>query len=149
MIDRESTQPTEANRHAASIAPQTTALKLALTGLAGSSIEWYDFFLYATAAALVFPSVFFSATLPPLVALIASFSTFAVGFLARPIGALVFGHKGDPLGRKAVLVGALIVMGTATALIGLLPPYRAAGPFSPLVLVLLRLTQGLAAGGQG
>src|ERR1700731_2843614 len=148
MIDRESTQPTEANRHAASIAPQTTALKLALTGLAGSSIEWYDFFLYATAAALVFPSVFFPATLPPLVALIASFSTFAVGFLARPIGALVFGHIGDRLGRKPALVGALIVMGMATSLIGLLPTYRAAGGFSPLVLVLLRLTQGLAVGGQ-
>jgi MFS family permease len=148
MITRESTQPTEANRHAASISPETTALKLALTGLAGSSIEWYDFFLYATAAALVFPSVFFSSTLPPLIALIASFSTFAVGFLARPIGALVFGHIGDRLGRKAALVGALIVMGTATSLIGLLPTYRAAGGFSPLVLVLLRLTQGLAVGGQ-
>src|SRR5246127_461226 len=85
MIDRVSTQRREANRPAAPISPQTTALKLALTGLAGSSIEWYDFFLYATAAALVFPTVFFSSTLPPLIALIASFSTFAVGFLARPI----------------------------------------------------------------
>src|ERR1700693_3012091 len=127
---------------------ESSALKLALTGLAGSSIEWYDFFLYATAAALVFPTVFFSSTLPPLVALIASFSTFAVGFLARPIGALVFGHIGDRLGRKAALVGALIVMGTATSFIGLLPTYRAAGGFSPLVLVLLRLAQGLAVGGQ-
>jgi MFS family permease len=132
----------------AAAAPPSTALKLALTGLAGSSIEWYDFFLYATAAALVFPSVFFPPTLPPLVALIASFSTFAVGFLARPIGALVFGHIGDRLGRKAALVGALIVMGAATSLIGLLPTYRAAGGFSPLVLVLLRLAQGLAVGGQ-
>ncbi len=96
----------------------------------------------------MFPSVFFPATLPPLVALIASFSTFAVGFLARPIGALVFGHIGDRLGRKAALVGALIVMGAATSLIGLLPTYRAAGGFSPLVLVLLRLSQGLAVGGQ-
>jgi MFS family permease len=148
MINRESTRPIEANRQAASISPETTALKLALTGLAGSSIEWYDFFLYATAAALVFPSVFFSSTLPPLIGLIASFSTFAVGFLARPIGALVFGHIGDRLGRKAALVGALIVMGTATSLIGVLPTYRAVGGFSPLVLVLLRLTQGLAVGGQ-
>lgn len=148
MIDRVSTQRREANRRAASISPGTTALTLALTGLAGSSIEWYDFFLYATAAALVFPTVFFSSTLPPLIALIASFSTFAVGFLARPIGAVVFGHIGDRLGRKAALVGALIVMGTATSLIGVLPTYRAAGGFSPLVLVLLRLTQGLAVGGQ-
>jgi MFS family permease len=148
MISRDSAQRTEANRHDAAIPPETTALKLALTGLAGSSIEWYDFFLYATAAALVFPSVFFPATLPPPVALIASFSTFAVGFLARPIGALVFGHIGDRLGRKAALVGALIVMGAATSLIGLLPTYRAAGGFSPLVLVLLRLSQGLAVGGQ-
>jgi len=148
MINWVSTQRREANRHAASISPETTALKLALTGLAGSSIEWYDFFLYATAAALVFPTVFFSSTLPPLIALIASFSTFAVGFLARPIGAVVFGHIGDRLGRKTALVGALIVMGTATSLIGVLPTYRAAGGFSPLVLVLLRLTQGLAVGGQ-
>src|ERR1700730_9301174 len=101
MISRVSAQRTEANRHDAAISPESSALKLALTGLAGSSIEWYDFFLYATAAALVFPSVFFPSTLPPLVALIASFSTFAVGFLARPIGALVFGHIGDRLGRKA------------------------------------------------
>jgi MFS family permease len=148
MISRVSAQRTEANRHDAAISPESSALKLALTGLAGSSIEWYDFFLYATAAALVFPSVFFPSTLPPLVALIASFSTFAVGFLARPVGALVFGHIGDRLGRKAALVGALIVMGTATSLIGLLPTYRAAGGFSPLVLVLLRLSQGLAVGGQ-
>lgn len=148
MTDRVSTQRREAIRPAASISPESTALRLALAGLAGSSIEWYDFFLYATAAALVFPTVFFSSTLPPLIALIASFSTFAVGFLARPIGAVVFGHVGDRLGRKAALVGALIVMGTATSLIGVLPSYRAAGGFSPLALVLLRLTQGLAVGGQ-
>jgi MFS family permease len=148
VTSRDSEGRTEANRHHTAMPLETSALKLALTGLAGSSIEWYDFFLYATAAALVFPTVFFSSTLPPLVALIASFSTFAVGFLARPIGALVFGHVGDRLGRKAALVGALIVMGTATSLIGLLPTYRAAGGFSPLVLVLLRLAQGLAVGGQ-
>jgi MFS family permease len=146
-MSTDSTQRTEPTPDAAA-APPTSALKLALTGLAGSSIEWYDFFLYATAAALVFPSVFFPTTLPPLVALIASFSTFAVGFLARPIGALVFGHIGDRLGRKAALVGALILMGAATSLIGLLPTYRAVGGFSPIALVLLRLSQGLAVGGQ-
>ena len=129
-------------------ARDTAALKLALTGLAGASIEWYDFFLYATAAALVFPTVFFSAALPPFVALIASFSTFAVGFLARPVGAVVFGHMGDRIGRKATLAAAMIMMGTATTLIGLLPSYRSAGFWAPLVLVLLRFAQGLAVGGQ-
>jgi MFS family permease len=127
---------------------ESNALRLALTGLAGSSIEWYDFFLYATAAALVFPTTFFPATLPPFAALIASFATFAVGFVARPIGAVVFGHVGDRLGRKTALVGALITMGLATALIGLLPSYRTAGVYSPVALVLLRLAQGLAVGGQ-
>jgi len=127
---------------------ESNALRLALAGLAGSSIEWYDFFLYATAAALVFPTTFFPATLPPFAALIASFATFAVGFVARPIGAVVFGHVGDRLGRKSALVGALIMMGLATALIGLLPTYRTAGVYSPLALVLLRLAQGLAVGGQ-
>lgn len=123
-------------------------LKFALLGLAGASIEWYDFFLYATAAALVFPTAFFPPTLSPFVALIASFSTFAVGFVARPVGALLFGHMGDRLGRKTVFAVALIVMGIATTLIGLVPPYRIGGVFSPLALVLLRLTQGLALGGQ-
>src|SRR3984893_2338983 len=148
MISRVSAQRTEANRHDTAMPVETGSVRHALTGLAGSSIEWYDFFLYATAAALVFPTVFFSSTLPPLVALIASFSTFAVGFLARPIGAVVFGHIGDRLGRKPALVGALIVMGAATSLVGLLPTYRAAGVFSPLALVVMRLAQGLAVGGQ-
>jgi len=124
------------------------ALRFALLGLAGASIEWYDFFLYATAAALVFPTLFFPATLPPFVALIASFSTFAVGFLARPFGAVLFGHMGDRVGRKATLALAMIMMGAATMTIGLLPSYHSAGVFSPLALVLLRLTQGLAIGGQ-
>jgi MFS family permease len=127
---------------------ETAALKLALLGAAGASIEWYDFFLYATAAALVFPTVFFSATLPPFVALIASFSTFAVGFVARPIGAVLFGHVGDKLGRKGALAAALIMMGAATTLVGVLPSYHTAGVFSPLALILLRLIQGLAVGGQ-
>jgi MFS family permease len=124
------------------------ALKPALTGLAGASIEWYDFFIYATAAALVFPNVFFAAQLPPLVALIASYSTFAVGFIARPVGALLFGHVGDKLGRKTALAAALVLMGTATTLVGLLPSYATAGALAPLALVALRLMQGLAVGGQ-
>src|ERR1700721_3352248 len=97
MIKGDSAQRTEAD---SATAPDSGALRLALTGLAGSSIEGYDFFLYATAAALVFPTVFFSSTLPPLVALIASLSTFAVGFLARPIGAVVFGHTGHRSGAN-------------------------------------------------
>jgi MFS family permease len=124
------------------------SLKPALTGLVGASIEWYDFFIYATAAALVFPSVFFAAQLPPFVALIASYSTFAVGFVARPVGALLFGHLGDKLGRKTALAGALVLMGTATTLVGLVPSYATAGAFAPLALVALRLMQGLAVGGQ-
>jgi MFS family permease len=124
------------------------SLTPALTGLAAASIEWYDFFIYATAAALVFPSVFFSVQLPPFVALIASYSTFAVGFVARPVGALLFGHLGDKLGRKTALAGALILMGVATTLVGLLPSYATAGALAPLALVALRFIQGLAVGGQ-
>jgi MFS family permease len=123
-------------------------LTLALMGLAGASIEWYDFLLYGTAAALVFPSVFFPATLSPFVALIASFSTFAVGLVARPFGAVLFGHMGDTIGRKGALSAALVLMGVATTLMAFLPTYHAVGAIAPLALVLLRLLQGLAVGGQ-
>jgi MFS family permease len=92
---------------------ETAALKLALTSPADTSIEWYDFFLYATAAAPVFPTLFFSATLPPFVALIASFSTFAVGFLARPVGAVLFRHLRDRVGRKTTLAVTMIGGGLA------------------------------------
>jgi MFS family permease len=122
--------------------------KVALTSLAGTSIEWYDFFLYGTAAALVFPALFFPADMPPTIALIASFSTFAVGFLARPLGGIIFGHYGDRVGRKKVLVIALMMMGVATTLIGFLPSYASIGFAAPLILVLLRFVQGLAIGGQ-
>lgn len=122
--------------------------RVALTALAGTSIEWYDFFLYGTAAALVFPSAFFAPDMPPLVSLIASFSTFAVGFFARPIGGIVFGHFGDRVGRKAALVTALMMMGVATTLIGCLPTHALVGPAAPLLLTLLRFVQGLAIGGQ-
>lgn len=122
--------------------------KIALTALAGTSIEWYDFFLYATAAALIFPTLFFSPDMPPAIGLIASFSTFAVGFLARPIGGVVFGHYGDRYGRKKALVVAMLLMGGATTLIGLLPGYASIGFAAPLLLMLLRFAQGLAIGGQ-
>lgn len=122
--------------------------KVALTSLAGTSIEWYDFFLYGTAAAVVFPKAFFPQDLPPMVLLIISFSTFAVGFIARPVGGLIFGHYGDRVGRKRTLVVALMMMGAATTLIGLLPTYATIGVAAPLLLVLLRFVQGLAIGGQ-
>ncbi len=123
-------------------------IKTAVTASAGAAIEWYDFFIYGTAAALVFPKLFFPPDLPPLVAQIAAFSTFAVGFLARPIGGLLFGHFGDLYGRKRVLAVALLVMGAATTCVGLLPTYGAIGVFAPLLLVALRFIQGLAVGGQ-
>ena len=122
--------------------------RVALTSLAGTSIEWYDFFLYGTAAAVIFPKAFFPQDLPPMVLLIISFSTFAVGFIARPLGGLIFGHFGDRVGRKRTLVVALMMMGAATTLIGLLPTYAAIGVAAPLLLVLLRFVQGLAIGGQ-
>jgi MFS family permease len=131
-----------------SAAATTTMRKVALTSLAGTSIEWYDFFLYGTAAALVFPIVFFPSDMPVMVALIASFSTFAVGFIARPLGGIIFGHFGDRVGRKKVLVIALMMMGVSTTLIGALPGFATAGAAAPIMLVILRFVQGLAIGGQ-
>jgi len=122
--------------------------RVALTSLAGTSIEWYDFFLYGTAAAVIFPKAFFPQDLPPMMLLIISFSTFAVGFIARPLGGVVFGHFGDQVGRKRTLVIALMMMGVATTLIGLLPTYQSIGIAAPLMLVALRFIQGLAVGGQ-
>lgn len=122
--------------------------KVAGTALAGTSIEWYDFFIYGTAAALIFPKAFFPKEMPEAIALIASFSTFAVGFIARPLGAIVFGHYGDRIGRKTTLVVALLIMGLSTTLIGLLPTYESIGMLAPLALVVLRFAQGFAIGGQ-
>jgi MFS family permease len=122
--------------------------RLALLALAGTTIEWYDFFLYGLGASLVFPALFFPRSLSPLVALMASYSTFAVGFLARPVGALIFGHVGDRVGRKTALAVALGLMGVATTLIACLPSYATAGALAPVLLVLLRFAQGLAIGGQ-
>lgn len=121
--------------------------KVALTALAGTSIEWYDFFLYATAAALVFPTAFFPDS-SPTIALILSFATFAFGFIARPLGGIMFGHFGDRIGRKRTLVIALMMMGIASTLIGLLPTYASIGVAAPILLSVLRFTQGLAIGGQ-
>ena len=121
--------------------------KVALTALAGTSIEWYDFFLYGAAAALVFPTVFFGEA-EPATAYILSFLTFAAGFIARPVGGIIFGHFGDRVGRKKTLVMALLLMGVSSTLIGLLPPYAMIGVAAPILLTLLRFAQGLAIGGQ-
>ena len=121
--------------------------KVAFTALAGTSIEWYDFFLYGAAAALVFPTVFFG-EMSSSGALILSLLTFAAGFIARPIGGIIFGHFGDRVGRKKTLVIALILMGVSSTLIGLLPTYAMIGVGAPILLTILRFAQGLAIGGQ-
>ena len=121
--------------------------KVALTALAGTSIEWYDFFLYGAAAALIFPTAFFGEATPST-ALILSLLTFAAGFIARPIGGIIFGHYGDRVGRKKTLVVALILMGVSSTLIGLLPTYAMIGVAAPILLTSLRFAQGLAIGGQ-
>lgn len=126
---------------------QQNMRRVALTSLAGTSIEWYDFFLYATAAAVIFPIAFFPQE-DPTTALLISFSSLAVGFLARPLGGVVFGHFGDRIGRKRTLVVALMMMGVTTTLIGFLPTYASIGVAAPILLVLLRFVQGLAIGGQ-
>ncbi|MDD7940376.1 MFS transporter [Actinomycetospora lutea] len=113
----------------------------------GTSIEWYDYYIFGTAAALVFGSLFFP-QFSSVAGTLAAFATFAVGFIARPLGAAVIGHYGDRLGRKAMLVLTLLLTGGATALIGLLPTYAAIGIGAPLLLVLLRLLQGFGVGGE-
>ena len=113
----------------------------------GTSIEWYDFFLYGTAAALVFPHVFFPGS-TPYAGVIASFGTQFVGFAARPIGAAIFGHYGDRIGRKATLITTLMIMGVGTTLIGVLPGFASIGIAAPILLTVLRLLQGVAVGGE-
>jgi MFS family permease len=116
-------------------------------GWVGSALEYYDFFIYATAASLVFPQVFFP-TDDPAVAIVASLATYGVGYVARPVGALVLGHWGDTYGRKQVLVSCMILMGVSTLAVGLLPTYEQAGVLAPTLLVVLRLIQGFAVAGE-
>src|SRR3954464_7346793 len=116
-------------------------------GTVGTSIEWYDFFLYGTAAALVFPHLFFPNSSHYAGAL-ASFATYAVGFAARPVGAAIFGHWGDRIGRKATLISTLLLMGIASVLIGVMPTYGTIGVWAPPILVLLRIAQGIGVGGE-
>ncbi|GAB2645332.1 MFS transporter [Prescottella soli] len=122
--------------------------RVALATLAGTTLEWYDFFLYGTAAALIFNKQFFP-SLSPTAGTLAAFSTFAVGFIARPLGGLVFGHFGDRIGRKATLVVSLLMMGIGSTLIGLIPNYDAIGVWAPILLVAMRVVQGIGLGGEG
>jgi metabolite-proton symporter len=118
-----------------------------LSSLVGTTVEWYDFFLYGTAAGIVFPKLFFPSNDPATGTLLA-FATFAVGFVARPVGGLVFGHIGDRIGRKNTLVATMLIMGVATFLIGVIPTYAAIGITAPILLVALRVAQGIAVGGE-
>lgn len=129
-------------------AGQTTSITtVAIASFIGTTIEWYDFFLYGTAAALVFNKLFFP-EVDPLIGTLAAFGTYAVGFLARPLGGVVFGHYGDRIGRKTMLMLTLLIMGTATFLVGLMPTYNQIGILAPLGLVVLRLAQGFGVGGE-
>ena len=126
---------------------QASPLRVALASFIGTTVEFYDFLIYGTAAALVFPKLFFPDA-SPAVGLLLSFATFGVGFIARPLGGMVFGHYGDRIGRKRMLVYSLLLMGAATVLMGLLPTYTQIGLAAPILLTLLRLAQGFAVGGE-
>jgi len=121
--------------------------KVAAATIFGSMLEWYDFYLYATMAAIVFSKIFFDASNPAVASLLA-FSTFAIGFIARPFGGVLFGYLGDRFGRKQVLVITFCMMGVCTTLIGLIPSYASIGIWAPIILVLVRIIQGLGAGAE-
>lgn len=127
--------------------PTRQPARAAFAAFVGTTIEWYDFYIYATASALVFGKLFFPQG-DPFYSTLASFGTFAVGFFARPFGGLIFGHLGDRLGRKKALVATLAIMGIGTVGIGFLPTYASAGALAPVLLVLLRVAQGIAIGGE-
>mgnify|MGYP001112027420 CR=1 FL=1 len=124
-----------------------TPKRAALASWLGSAVEYYDFFVYGTAAALIFPKIFFSAE-DPQTAAIASFATFGVAYIMRPLGAVILGHVGDKFGRKKVLTFTLLLMGFSTFIIGCLPTYHQAGILAPMLLVLARLLQGISAAGE-
>lgn len=128
--------------------PANSKLRVLTASLVGTTIEFFDFYIYATAAVLIFPHLFFPASTDPTTATIQSLATFALAFIARPIGAALFGHLGDRIGRKATLVAALLTMGISTVCIGLLPTYAQIGIAAPLLLALCRLGQGLGLGGE-
>ncbi len=126
---------------------RTQVRRAVVASTIGTSIEWYDFFLYGTAAALVFPKLFFPHS-SPYAGTLESFATFFVGFAARPLGAWIFGHYGDRIGRKATLIITLLVMGIATFLIGVMPTYSAIGLWAAALLIVLRVCQGIGVGGE-
>ena len=129
--------------------PSTSAAvrRVVLASFIGTTIVWYDFYLYGTAAALIFDKLFFP-NIDPRAGTMAAFATYAVGFFARPLGGIIFGHLGDRVGRRSMLVTTLVMMGVATFLIGLLPTYEQAGALAPVLLVTLRFVQGLGVGGE-
>src|ERR1700755_1355550 len=127
--------------------PLNTPGQVLFASLIGTTIEFFDFYIYATAAVLVFPKLFFPAS-DPTSAMLASLATFGIAFLARPIGSALFGHFGDRVGRKATLVAALLTMGLSTVAIGLLPTYASIGVLAPPLLALCRFGQGLGLGGE-
>ena len=127
--------------------PRTPLRRVIAASMIGTTIEWYDFFLYGSAAALVFNKLFFP-DYDPLVGTMLAFATYALGFIARPVGGIVFGHFGDRIGRKKLLMLSLVLMGVATVLIGLLPTYTQIGIWAPIGLIALRLIQGFAVGGE-
>jgi metabolite-proton symporter len=128
-------------------APTNSTRRVLFASLIGTTIEFFDFYIYATAAVIVFPKLFFPSA-DPASAVLQSFATFSIAFFARPFGAVVFGHFGDRVGRKATLVAALMTMGLSTVAIGLLPTYAGVGLFAPLLLALCRMGQGLGLGGE-
>jgi len=126
---------------------ETEAKRVAFAAFVGTALEWYDYFLFGTAAALVFNRLYF-VTGDPLVSTLAAFASFAVGFVARPIGAIIFGHLGDRIGRRKTLIITVVMIGVATGLVGLLPDFAAIGVAAPILLTLLRMVQGVAVGGE-
>lgn len=130
------------------VPPAQPMRKLIIGSFLGNSLEWYDFFLYGTAAALVFGPLFFPATNDPLLGSFLAFSGFAIGFIARPLGGVIFGHLGDRYSRKMTLIITLTLMGASTFLIGLLPTYAHIGILAPIALITLRFVQGVASGGE-
>ncbi|MGP3771208.1 MFS transporter [Streptomyces sp. SDT5-1] len=147
MLKDESTREDAATAAAAPASEPESLRRVAVASFIGTAIEFYDFYVYGTAAALVLNAAFFP-NLTPINATLASFSTYAVAFAARPIGSLVFGHFGDRIGRKSVLVASLLLMGLSTAFVGLLPGYGTLGLWAPILLVLLRFLQGVGLGGE-
>ena len=136
MSDTTMTKPTHDSR---------STRRVAAAALVGSALEWYDFYLYGTAAALVFNKIIFT-SVDPTVATLAAFATLAVGYFIRPLGGLIFGRLGDIVGRKNVLVITLLVMGFSTVAMAFVPTYAQVGVWAPIILVLLRAVQGIGAG---